>query len=97
MRERGEGEGEGEREASRWEVRRLEYTGMCVYVSLPPLCLAMYPTAHAADSFTAGSNSSRHITKALRAPQSTTACSVFVCVRVCACVRACVCKCAKHV
>ena len=41
---------------------------------LPALWRAMYPSAQAADSFTPGSNSSRHITKASRAPQSTTCC-----------------------
>lgn len=38
-----------------------------------PLCLAMCPSAHAADSFTPGSNSSRQVTKASKAPLSTTA------------------------
>ena len=50
---------------------------------MPPLCLAIYPTAQAADSFTAGSNSSRHITRALRAPQSTTACGGGMCGKGC--------------
>lgn len=37
------------------------------------LCPAMYPSAHAADSFTPGSNSSRHATSESSAPLSTTA------------------------
>lgn len=39
----------------------------------PALCLAIYPSAHAAASFTPGSNSSRQITNASNAPLSTTA------------------------
>ncbi len=46
---------------------KLEY-----YFDLPALCLAIYPKAQAAASFTPGSNSSRHITRASNAPQSTT-------------------------
>lgn len=42
-------------------------------VSLPALCLAIYPSAQAAASFTPGSNSSKQITNASSAPQSTTA------------------------
>jgi hypothetical protein len=43
------------------------------FVDLPTLCLAIYPKAHAADSLTPGSNSSKHPTKAFSAPESTTA------------------------
>jgi hypothetical protein len=35
------------------------------------VCLAIYERAHAAASFTLGSNSSRHTTKASKAPDST--------------------------
>lgn len=41
--------------------------------SLPAPCPAINPNAHAADSFTLGSNSSRHITKGSKALHSTTA------------------------
>ena len=41
-------------------------------VIIPALCLAIYPRAHAAASFTPGSNSSRQMTRASKAPQSTT-------------------------
>ena len=37
--------------------------------------LAMYASAYAAASFTDGSNSSRQMTRASRAPESTTACA----------------------
>lgn len=37
------------------------------------MCLAIYDNAHAAASFTVGSNSSRQTTKAYKAPESTTA------------------------
>lgn len=39
---------------------------------LPPLWAAMYPIAHAADSLTSASNSSKQMTRASKAPQSTT-------------------------
>lgn len=42
------------------------------FMNSPALCRAMYPSAQAADSLTPGSNSSRQITRASRAPQSTT-------------------------
>lgn len=58
---------------------RLVYNAAYIYLSLktlvymPALCCAIYPMAHAADSLTVGSNSSRHGTKASKAPESTTA------------------------
>eukprot|EP00438_Fugacium_kawagutii_P006865 Skav205280 [mRNA] locus=scaffold1690:101397:104939:- [translate_table: standard] len=39
------------------------------------VCFAMYPSAHAADSLTEGSNSSKLSTKDSMAPESTTACA----------------------
>ena len=42
---------------------------------IPALWRAIYPNAQAAASFTPGSNSSKHMTNASRAPQSTTDCA----------------------
>lgn len=47
-------------------------TSTTAYASLS-VCLAMYDNAHAAASFTLGSNSSRHTTRLSNAPLSTTA------------------------
>ena len=42
------------------------------------MCFAIYDKAHAADSLTVGSNSSRHTTNAYNAPESTTAFASWV-------------------
>ena len=43
-------------------------------LSIPAVCWAIYPIAHAAASLTVGSNSSKHGTKVSNAFESTTAC-----------------------
>ena len=63
---------------SKQDLNKIFELGECIYnlkkKTIPDVCCAIYPIAQAAASFTDGSKSSRHATKAGKAFESTTAC-----------------------